>query len=580
MAEPISPRTSHLVPLLAGAGFIIVVVVSLIGWAILQERSDAHRAAELATQNISETLADNLSGTLLRIDLGMQAIIEEIARQQATGRIDDAAIAAAIAREDAKSPDSIGFRVFGPDGRLRLGLKEISDPKGEISGRDDFKVLRDNGDSGMIVTAPMVGVVTHREVIAMGRRISNPDGSFAGVVRSAIFSHTLARVFSDLKLGPGGTVTLYHVSGKIGARFPEQTGSKDPVTTTVISDRLRGILDSGVEVESYDITSPVDGIRRTLTARKVDGAPYYMLVGLAEDDYLSDWRRNSIRYSLFGGFIIVVTLAASIILHRRIRDWQAAVAALAEKSEQLATSNAALAERTELLLQSNADLEQFATVASHDLQTPLRNMIRYAQLLERRYRGQLDADADSFIGFIVDGGKRMAALIDDLLDYSRVGSQAKVLSPVSADQAFSLALRNLAVEIEAVGADIRVGKLPVVLGEESLLVSLFQNLLGNALKYRSPDRAPLVSVTARREGKGLWRIAVADNGIGISPDYHDKIFEIFQRLDPVTHGEGTGIGLTLCRRIVHRFGGTIGVDSAPGEGTTFYVTLRDGSASA
>jgi PAS domain S-box-containing protein len=232
----------------------------------------------------------------------------------------------------------------------------------------------------------------------------------------------------------------------------------------------------------------------------------------------------------------------------------------------------------EELTRSNAELEQFAYVASHDLQTPLRNIVSYTQLLERRYKDRIDADADDFIGFIVDSSKQMTRLINDLLEYSRVSSQSKPLRPVPAGDAVAQALRNLRGDLETAAAEVAVGDLPLVMAEPSHLASLFQNLLGNGLKYRMPGRRPRLSVTAERSAADRWTFAVADNGIGIEPQYFDKIFEIFQRLNPASEREGTGIGLTLCRRIVHRFGGTIWVDSVPGVGTTFFFTLRDGSA--
>jgi two-component system, sensor histidine kinase and response regulator len=227
---------------------------------------------------------------------------------------------------------------------------------------------------------------------------------------------------------------------------------------------------------------------------------------------------------------------------------------------------------------SNRELEQFAYVASHDLQTPLRNIVSYTQLLERRYKGLLDTDADDFIGFIVANGKHMTRLINDLLDFSRISRQSEPPHPTPAGEAVSQALQNLKLELERADAELKFGELPIVMADHLHLVSLFQNLLGNGLKYRSSDRRPVLSVSAERESSELWRFAVADNGIGIEPDYHDKIFEIFQRLDPASSVEGTGIGLTLCRRIIHRFGGEIWVESQPNEGSTFFFTLPDGSS--
>ena len=232
-----------------------------------------------------------------------------------------------------------------------------------------------------------------------------------------------------------------------------------------------------------------------------------------------------------------------------------------------------LALQAESLTQSNADLEQFAYVASHDLRTPLRNIMSYAQLLERRYTGKLDADADDFIGFIVDNSKKMSQLISDILEYSRSSRQTEPLLPISAENAVTQALGNLKSDMDLAGAEIRVEALPQVMAVEAHLVSLFQNLLGNAIKYRMPDRPSQISVGAERISAEFWQFTVADNGIGIDPAYHSKIFEMFQRLSPSAQ-EGTGIGLTLCRRIVHRFGGKIWVESEEGRGATFFFTLR------
>jgi signal transduction histidine kinase len=237
----------------------------------------------------------------------------------------------------------------------------------------------------------------------------------------------------------------------------------------------------------------------------------------------------------------------------------------------------ALNDKNMILEQSNADLEQFAYVASHDLQTPLSNMVRYAQLLEHRYSGKIDSDADDFLRFIAEGGKHMTNLIHDLLAFSRTSQQLELLRPIPAGDAIARALKNLELDLHASGAEVTVGDLPTVIADQTHLVSLFQNLLSNAIKYSAPDRRPVLSVSAERMPSNDWRFAVSDNGIGIESQYHGKIFEIFQRLDPMSYKDGTGIGLTLCRRIVHRFGGEIWLESELGEGTTFFFTLKDGA---
>jgi signal transduction histidine kinase len=230
-------------------------------------------------------------------------------------------------------------------------------------------------------------------------------------------------------------------------------------------------------------------------------------------------------------------------------------------------------EREADLARSNAELEQFAYVASHDLQEPLRKVASFCQMLERRYKGQLDERADTYIAFAVDGAKRMQDLINDLLAFSRVGRTTERFESVDLDTVLDLALRNLASAIESSGTEIRRSPLPTLAGDRSLLVALFQNLIGNAIKFRGED-PPIVEVNATAL-EGRWEFTVSDNGIGIPEDYRDRVFVIFQRLHGRDEYAGTGIGLALCRKIVEFHGGRIDVDTPEGTGTTIRFTLAE-----
>ncbi len=234
-------------------------------------------------------------------------------------------------------------------------------------------------------------------------------------------------------------------------------------------------------------------------------------------------------------------------------------------------ANVALEARAHDLERSNAELEQFAYVASHDLQEPLRKVASFCQLLQRRYIGQLDARADQYIEFAVDGARRMQALIDDLLTFSRVGRVERAPVLVSAATSLSQARVNLTTEIRKSGAVIQTTELPTVRAEFSLLTSLFQNLIGNAIKFRA-DQPPVVEVSAVRQGDD-WLFSVADNGIGIEPEFADRIFVIFQRLHDRTAYAGTGIGLAMCRKIVEHYGGRIWLDTDYQAGAKFNFTL-------
>ena len=225
----------------------------------------------------------------------------------------------------------------------------------------------------------------------------------------------------------------------------------------------------------------------------------------------------------------------------------------------------------EELKRSNEDLERFAYVASHDLQEPLRTVASYVQLLARRYSGRLDSDATEFIGFAVDGAKRMQRLIDDLLAFSRVGTRGGEMVAVDSGPVVDRSLEDLGAAIAESGARIERGVLPVLRADPKQCQHLFTNLIGNALKFRGAA-PPVVRVGAVRDG-AFWRFSVADNGIGIDAQYFERIFVIFQRLHLREEFQGTGIGLAICKKVVERHRGRIWVESEPGKGSTFLFTL-------
>ena len=259
-----------------------------------------------------------------------------------------------------------------------------------------------------------------------------------------------------------------------------------------------------------------------------------------------------------------------LVFQNEEKEKRAAELIIANK--ELAFQNGEKVKRAKELENANRDLEQFAYVASHDLQEPLRMISSYTQLLERKYKDKLDQDATDYIQFVVNGAIRMQKLLNDLLEFSKINSHAKMSEQVSMSTPLGQAISNLQSLIADNNALITNDDLPVITADDSQVMRLFQNLIGNAIKFKKKTELPKIHISCTRQ-KNMYQFSVADNGIGMEMQYHDRVFTIFQRLHSVKHYPGTGIGLSICKRIVERHGGTIWFESIVNEGTTFYFTI-------
>ncbi|NLT68804.1 MAG: DUF4118 domain-containing protein [Acidobacteria bacterium] len=267
----------------------------------------------------------------------------------------------------------------------------------------------------------------------------------------------------------------------------------------------------------------------------------------------------------------VLTISSQWVLQNSVSDY--AILEICSDVTAIKRTEESLRKVTRELRRSNQELENFAYIASHDLQEPLRGITGFLTLLQRRYAGRLDEKADEYIRYAVDGSVRMSQLINDLLTYSRVGRKELTARPTDMNHVVENALINLRTAVEESGARITCDELPTISGDQLQLTQLLQNLIGNAIKFRTPERTCLIHITAQKVDDHLWEFSVEDNGIGIEAEYYDRIFVIFRRLHSTKKYAGTGIGLALCKRIVERHGGRIWVESNPGEGSTFRFVL-------
>ena len=346
------------------------------------------------------------------------------------------------------------------------------------------------------------------------------------------------------------------------------------------------VLAANVALEREGIVEGLDyrGVPVIASVRKVPGSPWLLVAKMDTAEALAPGQENLwLATSLVGALLLGGGAVVGLIgRQQRLRDQAqrtraaealAAAAALRVEVEERKKANDALDGSARVLARSNAELEQFAYVASHDLQEPLRMVVGYVQLVEKRLADKLDADTREFMGFAVDGALRMQNLIQDILTYSRVSTRGSPPAPVDSADALKEALALLANRIAETGAGVDAQVLPVVKADRRQLVQLFQNLVGNAIKF-CKEHPPRVRVEAQREAR-QWRFSVADNGIGIAPEYRERIFGVFKRLHTQREFPGTGIGLAICRRIIQRHGWEMGVESAPGGGSVFWFTLPE-----
>ncbi len=426
-----------------------------------------------------------------------------------------------------------------------------------------FYLVRQTGEVQLMGAHLVKGITA----VGFAAPIYGPQGDFRGVVTSRVPLDNLRAIIEEEKLQQREEIYDWLILDRRGVVVAEKEHSES------LSHTLMKLPSAGRAAEDRDKPGFVEelherrqvpvvtGYARTRGYSNFPGFDWTVLVRLDRDQAYGPINRLIWTVGLIG-FLVIAPLSgygiwASWTVAREQRDLMQARQALERSVTELA--------------RSNTDLQQFAYVASHDLQEPLRMIASYTQLLARRYKGKLDPEADDFIGYAVDGANRMQRLIQDLLAYARVDTQAQVFAPTSLEAVVGHALDNVRAAVEESRAVVTHDPLPTVMADERQLLQLFQNLLSNALKFRG-DQPPRVHVSAERHDHE-WRFAVRDNGIGIDPQYADKIFVIFQRLHNIGEYPGTGIGLAICKKIVERHGGRIWLESQPGQGATFYFTL-------
>jgi signal transduction histidine kinase len=493
-----------------------------------------------------------------------------------------------------------------------------------LGDRSYFQTVRDT--QKFAVGEYQLGRISGKPTMNLAHPLKEPEtGRFVGVVFVALDLGWLNQLAARAELPEGSTLTAVDRNGTVLVRYSLNAAENNNWVGQSITNRQRvtNLMRQGRDLMGID--RGLDGVRRLYTTTPLSRTggliDAHVIVGIPVQVAYAAAHHTLVQNLIFLGIVSVLALGAAWIagdvfvlrqvrglveaarkmghgdlsarsgvghapgeigqlaqsfdemaatLEQRVAELQLAEAELKVFNEELEQR---VMERTLELKRSNEDLEQFAYVASHDLQEPLRMINSYLELFRRRYQERFDPSALEFIGFALDGARRMQELIQDLLTYSRVGTHGKSMVPADCSEALEHALANLQVAIHEANAEIVQETLPVVIGDPVQLVQLFQNLVGNALKFRGPV-TPRVRVGAvLKEQEQEWEFHVADNGIGIAPQDFERIFVVFQHLHSSDTYPGTGIGLAVCKKIVERHGGRIWVESKLGKGTTFHFTL-------
>lgn len=452
--------------------------------------------------------------------------------------------------------------VYDPDGRLLSDFPSVSESKDrDFAEADWYRGVSEAWEPNVTGVHRFNG---KPEVLVIA--IAVPVFQDAAVVGILLHQYHLASIGENLryfKLGERGSSFLLDPNGNIAAHSEldlENMVHREYASLPVVQRALLGEPFTG----RYKDPRSDEWNIATFWPFEISGRNWVVVAEQPLIDAHSPIRRIALHIGAAGVILAIVAVAVVVVLWR-ISERNRYLNAVLE------TRNRSLQKLTSELERSNKELEEFAYVASHDLQEPLRMVASYTQLLGSRYRGQLDETADKFIHYAVDGAKRMQQLIEDLLKYSRVGTQGKPFESVSFSKILNQVISNLKLAISESDAEITSDELPVLMADPTQMIQLFQNLIGNALKFRS-EEPPRIRISANQEDEE-WVFSVRDNGIGIDREDHERIFLISQRLSSGRAVSGSGLGLPLCKKIVERHGGKIWLDSEKGCGSTFYFTI-------
>ncbi|MGB0127048.1 MAG: ATP-binding protein [Rhodocyclaceae bacterium] len=566
-------------------GVIATLVIGLASFAFWQEKERYRERATIATRNVSGLLDRHISDVFDKIDVVLRSVVFDYREQTARGPLAPADFNTRLAQQQSLLPEVLSLRVLDKDGVVRFGSGIPTAPRVSLADRDYFIRARSDPGDKLLISGPILARINQEWVIVFARRLNASDGSFAGVVYANLPTRHFEKVFSAVELGPRGAATIRTGDLALVHRYPD---TKNAVGSKEVSKQLRDIVQAQPEGSDYIATTALDGIERSNAYRKLDRYPFYVIVGLATDDYLGGWRRNVVMLSGLAGLAILVTCLAAVLVYRATRRLAADIeerkrigAELERLLDERTRLNAELGVRAEEAEAANRAKTAFLANMSHELRTPMNAIIGMTELALRR---ATDPKVVEQLTTAKQASGHLLGLINDVLDMSKMEAEQlrlgqvdftlkDVLDAVQATAGAKAAARGLELVVDLPEDLAEQG----FVGDPLRLGQVVLNLTGNAIKFT--DRGGLTicvrCITGDAAGAAL-HFEIRDSGIGIAPSAHERLFNAFEQADGSMTRKygGAGLGLALSKRLVHLMGGTIGVESQPGMGSTFWFTVR------
>lgn len=543
---------------------VIMLLWAGIGWDVARERERVLRDAEAGTANLARAFAEHILRTIGALDQTLLNIKAEYERNPKAFALSRAVGSVGLQWV------SVQIAIIGSDGYLAqstiggatIGGATIGGPVAlDLSDREHFRVHAGADTGELHISKPVQGRVSGRSAIQLTRRLNLADGGFAGVAVISLDPNYLAEVYNSVDIGPGGVVMLAGLDGVVRVA----SGDLGRIMGKTLRDTGMMAALAAARSGNLRVDGPHDQVRRLIGYQVLDGLPLAVVVGRAEGEVLADQQSIAAGYFAVGAALTAVLGGAILLLVRMVRRQDAITRDLGLKKEELVESRNRLRRYV-------ADLERIAEVAAHDMQAPLRRVVAYAQLLAESAAGRLDDEGRGYVDHVIEGARRMRALVRQLEDFVSVDHAPAPTATAAAGAALERARARLAEPLAASGTVLTAEPLPDVVADERGLAEIFVQLVDNAIRHCPGGQVPHIHVAAQADG-AMAVFSVRDNAAGIERRQLTRVFEIFHRLDGQGAEDRLGMGLAITRRLVERLGGRIWVESEPGQGSTFSFSL-------